>query len=137
MDAVRAQVLDYRRTPSAARKSDYERAVMAHALHFVEVLERQGPRLHGAGQPDGGAAQLAALNELEIDQENLQVAFTTALDQRALSWLLPLTANLRRYFEHISEYLRLEETCAAVLVEAMLLEDEPLQLAARIGLASA
>src|SRR5207237_5976266 len=34
--------------------SEYERAECTHAAHYAALLEREGPRLEGAGAPDEG-----------------------------------------------------------------------------------
>src|SRR5688572_22810737 len=65
--------------PSGSHVTEFETTVLAHAEYFSGLLNAHGPTLFGAGQPDGGRGQMAAMRLLKLELDNLLEALDTAL----------------------------------------------------------
>lgn len=114
--------------------AEREQAVAAHAAHYVALLEREGLRLEGGGTPDGGAAQLAALQRLSLEHSNIIAAFEAAISLRELDLLLPLAKHLGRYLDLRSKFLDQRERYSSLLETARELGNSELELWAQQGL---
>src|SRR5438046_1659004 len=104
-------------TSLQSAQSEWERSVGAHAQHFVALLEREGPKLSGAGLPDGGRAELRAMRRLGLEEGNLLAAVDAAVACREPAWLLPLGRLLWRQFVITSNFSAIN-ACYERLFEA-------------------
>jgi predicted ATPase/class 3 adenylate cyclase len=112
-------------------------ALQAHAAYCAALLEAEGPRLSGAGEPDGGAGQHAALQRFRLEFENLLAALDTALAEGAVAWLLAQARHLGKYLDTTSAFQRMDETYQRLLAAAQQLQAAELELQARLGLGMA
>lgn len=99
-----------------------------------QFLVRDAKLLIGAGKPDAGAAQLAALARLKGELGNLYGSLDLALREGDLAWLLPLAEHLADLLEITGEFASMQERYNALLHAAQLLDSPPLELHARLGL---
>jgi len=112
----------------------YESAVVAHARYYSQLVEREGPRLTGAGTPDGGATQRQALRCWQIELDNINEALAISLNRGEVDWLRPIAAHLSTYLETISAFTLSRERYHVLVEAARGLGDLSLQLRACIGL---
>lgn len=102
-----------------------------------ELLTRNAKLLHGAGIPDGGAAQRAALEELVSDLGDIFEEFDKALLGDDLNWLLPLAEHLARLLAMFSEFKEMGQRYRHLLKAARRLRSPRLEMMAQIGLGAA
>jgi len=90
----------------------FEPAVVAHAVYFTALMDREGPRLDGDGTPTG---QLEALATIRLEQRNVDEAFDTLLSrlrsenagEETVALLLPIASHLVRFLDMTAAYREL------------------------------
>jgi tetratricopeptide (TPR) repeat protein len=122
---------------AAVGDSECERALQVHAAHYARLLDREGPRLRGAGLPDAGRGQREVFLLLQAERGNVSAALNTALALDGTQWLLPLARYLWRYLDIASEFLRMRQHYRRLAREARRLDNAPLALWSQLGLARA
>jgi tetratricopeptide (TPR) repeat protein len=120
---------------TTAGVSEYDTTIRAHAGHYCAVVGRAGPRLAGAGTPDGGRAQLRALRYLEAESANIGEGLDTASHQEDPILLLPFARWLPRYFAMRGDARRNSDVFGTLLIRAVQLADLELLFYCRIGAA--
>jgi tetratricopeptide (TPR) repeat protein len=117
--------------------TEYERTVCAHAQYFCDHLTLHSRHLQGGGTPDGGLAQQAAINILNLEHDNLYEALDSAFERRAIQWLLPM-AKCLRILHYVQRAPRLQlETYGRLLDAALTVGDAALELQAQLGISVA
>jgi tetratricopeptide (TPR) repeat protein len=77
--------------------SDFGQALRGHAQHYAALIDREGPLLHGSGQPDSGAGQLQVMRLLQLELENIDAALDAATQYPLDPWLAQIAAFLYRF----------------------------------------
>jgi tetratricopeptide (TPR) repeat protein len=121
----------------AAAQCEYDQAVLAHAGHFIALLERESPRLSGAGRRDGGRGQLLALRRLKQDLSNIVQAVDTAVACSSLNWLLAAADHLRNFLDRGSEFRQQHASYSLLAGAAERLTHARLAMLAGLGLSAA
>jgi len=99
-----------------------------------ELLLRDARMLLGAGVPDKGAAQRAALKKLVAELSNIFQELDQALLGDDLDWLLPLAEHLHELLGIICEFKEMRKRYRALLEAARRLGSQRLEMTARLGL---
>jgi len=102
-----------------------------------ELLLRDAKLLLGAGVPDEGAAQRAALKKLVAELGSIFQELDQALLGDDLDWLLPLAEHLHVVLGFISEFKEMRQRYRALLEAAERLGSPRLEMMALLGLGSA
>lgn len=101
------------------------------------LLARDAELLRGAGTPDGGEAQKAAIKRLVADLGNIFQELDQALVSDDLDWLLTLAEHLSPLLEIGGQFKAMSERYASMLQAAQRLGSPRLEFLAQLGLARA
>jgi tetratricopeptide (TPR) repeat protein len=130
--------------PRVSGESEFEHAVGLYAGHYAKLLDRHGPRLGGAGRPDGGMAQLSALARLRTELPNiieaLEItvqngsAYTVETDERSRR-LVAIARHLPRLGNMLSSFTVSQRANLQILDCARTIQHAELEFHAQLGLA--
>jgi tetratricopeptide (TPR) repeat protein len=101
------------------------------------LLQRDFGLLKGSGIPDGGAAQLSALNRLRPRLREIYRELNLAMDESDLEYLLHCAGHLSSLLDMSSRFKEAEARYQALLEGARRLEVRRLELLALLGLTQA
>src|SRR5438105_12216375 len=99
-------------------RAEYDYALELCGRHYTGLAGKLCPLLRGAGEPDGGQAQLQTVAVLRVERENVLAAFDGALASDDPQALLAVFTCLAEFLDISSEFPLLGSCARCILAWA-------------------